>query len=452
VRAPPLPASAALTQRRRGFRSYIGLRNGDCDVAAAAVELDYNRATCGASCPDPSVTPLQDLPGADYALESYRARLNTICCLDYGVPHLPANGFALFSKAVTQEMSLFKAIFSVEVLNAATPILIGIICFGWVMYILERHDNKQFHAQHGGVYFGFVSIATFGYGDLAPVTRLGRLLTVFWCITSILSISALTSVVSARLTVNQLLYRTIDDLKQLRPSQICVEAVYPAVHSYLLGQYSLHGNLAAAGVMLGTVQSCADAVRAGTVLAYLSDQPLLSWLAYEYYATGDLYVSDTIRTNPLTLAYPAGSSLRRLADAAVIGLLTNITWTVSRERLEESWFGRKETVLALQAKTPVQVPTLVAACVLLGVWLLGMAWTVSRKLVVAARSHDDHPIQRVLAALSTRSAAARRSEAKSSVSGSSQQAVTAEPPPPEAPPPTAYRAGKGSPRIEMMDI
>jgi hypothetical protein len=103
------------------------------------------------------------------------------------------------------------------------------------MYILERHDNKQFHAQHGGVYFGFVSIATFGYGDLAPVKRLGRLLTVFWCITSILSISALTSVVSARLTVNQLLYRTIDDLKQLRPSQICVEAVYPAVHSYLLG-------------------------------------------------------------------------------------------------------------------------------------------------------------------------------------------------------------------------
>ena len=61
-------AQCCLLTRR--LRSYVGLRNGECDVAAAAVELDPARATCTASCPDTSVTPLPDLPGADYVHES----------------------------------------------------------------------------------------------------------------------------------------------------------------------------------------------------------------------------------------------------------------------------------------------------------------------------------------------------------------------------------------------
>ena len=70
--------AAALTRLPRGC-SYVGLRNDECDVAAAAVELDPGRATCSQSCPDTSVTPLQDLPGSDYVLESYRDRLDTVC-------------------------------------------------------------------------------------------------------------------------------------------------------------------------------------------------------------------------------------------------------------------------------------------------------------------------------------------------------------------------------------
>lgn len=166
-------------------RSYVGLRNDECDVAAAAVELDAGRATCGPSCPDPALAPLQDLPGADYTDEAYRDRLDSICarrlqlacclrgcsrlmragCLDYGVPHLPANGFALLSKPKRSDISLVTAIISVDVLNAATPIVIAIICFGWAMYAVECRDNKkQFHSQHAGVYYAFVSIATFGFG------------------------------------------------------------------------------------------------------------------------------------------------------------------------------------------------------------------------------------------------------------------------------------------------
>ena len=57
------------------------------------------------------------------------------------------------------------AILSVDVLNAATPIVIAVIAFGWLIYAREcRDNNKQFHAQHAGVYFAFISMATFGFG------------------------------------------------------------------------------------------------------------------------------------------------------------------------------------------------------------------------------------------------------------------------------------------------
>lgn len=86
-------------------------------------------------------------------------------CLDYGVPHMPANGFALLSKPKPSDISLVSAIISVDVLNAATPIIIAIIGFGWLMYAVEGRDNKeQFRSQHAGVYYAFVGIATFGFG------------------------------------------------------------------------------------------------------------------------------------------------------------------------------------------------------------------------------------------------------------------------------------------------
>ena len=354
------------------MRSYVGLRNGECDVAAAAVELDPARATCTSSCPDTSVTLLPDLPGADYVQESYRARLSTICCLEYGVSHMPANGFALFSKATAKDASLVGAILSLDVLNAATPIIIAVIGFGWLMYLVEHRDNTQFHAQHSGVYFACVSLATFGFGDVAPVTRAGRLLTIFWCVMSVMSVSALTSVISAKLTVDQLAYTTLDDLTQLRPSELCVESNYPAVEGFVSDVFALDDDLGGAGVLMGDVQYCVDAVLSGQALAYLTDQPLLLWIAYEYLSTGSLYVSQTIHANPLTLAYPSGSTLRPLADAAVIRMTADMAWHAARQKLESAWFPQGTAVAPGGEATKMNVPTLVAACVLVLIWLLGI--------------------------------------------------------------------------------
>lgn len=299
--------------------------------------------------------------------------------------------------AKTKGVSLVDAILSADVLNAATPIVISIIGFGWVMYAIEgRENNKQFHSQHAGVYYAFVSIATFGFGDVAPVTRAGRLLTIFWCILSVLSISALTSVVSARLTIDQLAYTTIDSLSQLRAADLCIESAYPLVQNYVSDEFSLEGDLEGGGVMLGTVQTCVQAVLAGDVKAYLTDRPLLQWLAFQYFDTGNLYVGPIIQTNPLTLAYPSGSPLLKLADPAVIALLTNTTWRIARERLESAWFP-EGTVSSPGAASNVYVPTLVAAGVMVLAWIVGLVTAASRKALSSARG--THPLGRVVTLL-----------------------------------------------------
>ena len=101
----------------------------------------------------------------------------------------------------------------------------------------------------------------------------------------------------------------------------------------------------------------------GQSLAYLTDRPLLLWLAFEYLSTGSLYVSQTIHANPLTLAYPSGSRVRTVADAAVIRMTADMAWHAARQKLESAWFPQGTTV-AQGGGATMNVPTLVAACVL----------------------------------------------------------------------------------------
>ena len=314
------------------------------------------------------------------------------------------------------------------------------------MYLVERRDNNaQFHAQHSGVYFASVSIATFGFGDLAPITRMGRVLTIFWCVMSVMSVSALTSVISARLTIDQLAYTTIDELSQLRPSELCVENAYPAVEGFVSDQFALGGDLAGAGVMLGTPPECAAAVLSGDVLAYLTDRPLLLWLAYEFLSTGSLYVSPTIRANPLTLAYPSGSTLRPVADAAVISMTSNTAWFTARQRLESAWFP--QGTAAAPARDPqVYLPTLVAACALVLIWLLGILVSVARKALRATRA--GHALGRVSSALRSRLTARTFGGDHAEAAGSNGEATAEE----GQPLGEREKASDSSPRIEAFHV
>ena len=258
-----------------------------------------------------------------------------------------------------------------------------------------------------------------------------------------MSISALTSVVSARLTIDQLAYTTIDSLSQVSPSQLCIEAAYPAVAEFVSAEYGI-GDLEAAGVTFGTVRSCAEAVISGELIAYVTDQPLLSWLAFQYYNTGNLYVSPTVRINPLTLAYQSGSTLRKLGDTAVIRLITDPTWISARDRLEDAWFQMGE-VAGPSEISSVNVSTLVAAGVLTLTWLAAMLVVVSRKALRAVRT--GHPLLRVSTMLRSGPTTQRGGGAGDGGAGEEEDGNGA-----DTLPPRADRGKAPSPRIDTGDV
>jgi hypothetical protein len=107
---------------------------------------------CTSSCVDRTVTPLPVYDTADYSLPSYQSRMNDVCCLEYSLPYLPRSGFALFSLATRGKANLVDAIISYQVLNAATPVIVAIVGFGWVIYALEcRLNGEQFATPSAGI-------------------------------------------------------------------------------------------------------------------------------------------------------------------------------------------------------------------------------------------------------------------------------------------------------------
>ncbi len=325
--------------------------------------------------------------------------------------------------------TLIDAIVSIAVLNAATPVLIAIIGFGTVMWLLERGANgNQFKAHDAGVYFAFVATSTFGFGDMAPVTVAGRLLTVFWTIFTVLSLTAFSGIVSSALTVGQLSSSTIDSLSQVLPSQVCIEGSYDLVNRLVAETFSLpldvYGQVQG-GVMLGDLERCTKAVLNGDVLVYVSDQPLLNWVAFSYINNGNLYVSPSVRANPLSWAFPSGSLIRQGLDSAVISMIVNGTWVPPRTALETYWFGAGP-VSAAATPEVVNVPTLATALVLVFTWLLGIAVRESRAAVQRAREPPAAPEPKVSPAAAAAVAAREAARAADRAADAAEAAAAAE--------------------------
>ncbi len=70
---------------------------------------------------------------------------------------------------------------------------------GTVMYIIEGAHNPGFNSIPQSIYWGIVTITTVGYGDVAPLTVIGKVLASFIMLTGFSIIAVPTGIVSAEL-------------------------------------------------------------------------------------------------------------------------------------------------------------------------------------------------------------------------------------------------------------
>jgi voltage-gated potassium channel len=82
-----------------------------------------------------------------------------------------------------------------ELLTLLFLLLFIVFTSGMAIYILEAGKNENINSLFDGLYWAIVTISTVGYGDISPVTDIGRAISILIIISGIAMISFVTSVI-----------------------------------------------------------------------------------------------------------------------------------------------------------------------------------------------------------------------------------------------------------------
>ena len=104
---------------------------------------------------------------------------------------------------------LLERVFNSRRLRTILGVLIAcILVFGYIFYLAE----PDIYTFSDGVWWALVTITTVGYGDIAPVTVLGRLIAGTLMFVGLGLIATVTAIVSAKFIANYVDHHTNDDV------------------------------------------------------------------------------------------------------------------------------------------------------------------------------------------------------------------------------------------------
>ncbi|MFT4094927.1 MAG: ion transporter [Niabella sp.] len=87
-------------------------------------------------------------------------------------------------------------------------VLLLTVFLGTLMYVIEYQHNQQFNSIPQSIYWAIVTITTVGYGDVAPVTVIGKIIASFIMILGYAIIAVPTGIMSASLVAK---YKDMDN-------------------------------------------------------------------------------------------------------------------------------------------------------------------------------------------------------------------------------------------------
>jgi len=110
-----------------------------------------------------------------------------------------------------------------ELLTLLFLLLFIVLTSGIAIYILEADVNKNIDTLFDGIYWAIVTISTVGYGDISPVTDVGRAISILIIVSGIAMISFVTSVIVSAFSerLNELKeYRIVEQMNKSKSFMI----------------------------------------------------------------------------------------------------------------------------------------------------------------------------------------------------------------------------------------
>jgi polar amino acid transport system substrate-binding protein len=183
---------------------------------------------------------------------------------------------AIRAKEGSAIMVFINNLLSTEFLQVVL-LLFGIIfIFGFIIWLVERNRNpdqfgKGLKGLGHGIWWSAVTMTTVGYGDKAPSSVVGRLISIVWMFTAIIIISSFTASISAALTYNKLKtdIRGLQDLRNVRVGTVKNSSTAAYLSESHLKYQSYE-----------TLNDAIIELAAGRLHAVVYDEPLLSYVIH----------------------------------------------------------------------------------------------------------------------------------------------------------------------------
>jgi hypothetical protein len=239
--------------------------------------------------------------------------------------------------------------------------------------------GERISSPSNGVYWALTTLTSVGFGDVMPITRLGRCITSIWSLTALPLVCVFCALIGAQITANALRVTTVESLDSVT-GILCYETNYPQADSLIARQQ--HRPLS---IKRDNIHECLELLSAGSVQAVMADEPLLKWYSGTY-SVPNLYISPVISPNPFAFMFPFGSPLRPYVNPAIILLLTTSPFEAQLESIMTRYLGR--SAVAPSTVNAVFKPQLAAAVLALAALTVASVYVPSLLKRTAPRLVD----------------------------------------------------------------
>lgn len=214
-----------------------------------------------------------------------------------------------------------RPFFQVAALSSVGVLLLSLFVVANLIWLAERRRNPEHfppnyvHGVGNGLWFAIVTLTTVGYGDRAPVTRLGRVIAGIWMVITLLAVSSITAGLASAFTVS--LARVpgggMQSAQDLRKRPV---AVVSGTTSEKWGRRS--------GAVLNqqpTLQAAVARLEAGKVDAVIYDSPALRYLISQNPQLDLKLAPFSLAQETYGFAMPTNSPLEMPLDVSLLRLL-----------------------------------------------------------------------------------------------------------------------------------
>jgi ABC-type amino acid transport substrate-binding protein len=232
-------------------------------------------------------------------------------------------GIATPAKAGNPWLAVVKRFFSRAFLRVLGVLLFLLLSVGILVWWFEKRRNPN---QFGGglakgvasaFWFSAVTMTTVGYGDKAPVSLGGRIVTLIWMFAAIIVISSITAAITSALTVSQLESPVsgLEDLPKVR-----VGTIVDSTSAAYLREKGISSRA------FKTVGEALHVMSDGEIEALVYDAPVLRYLVNQEYKGRITVLPNTLLRQDYGIALTAESPLREPINRILLQEISEASW------------------------------------------------------------------------------------------------------------------------------